>query len=799
MRASARGGIRGAMPRLVAVAAMVWLVGMPAGEVGAAEVSVAAQAPAPAEVPGIVPVPAEVPPTPTALADDPVLFGLITADGLRDDGTLPGALVEIRQGQRTRTVVADKEGRYRVEGLAPGDARVRVFHLAVEPLHLRIHLPDSGEVELDLELEPRVLSVAPLEVRGHRSLDEVARQTNGVTADGVAVRLKTLDGSTGMVESGLAGMLGSLPTEDEGPPDRVLFMRGSTVDARTVLLDGAPVLTPFHVGGLVSPFEAELVGDADLFLGGAPSRYGGGLSYLLDVVTRTPGRDRVGGNVSLDGLFAQGVVESPLPGGGGGMVGGRFLHGFQSNLDTGEFPYRYGDLLVRWGLPLAQGHRVDYTSYHNREGVRLDEILVDAAEASWGNTANSFRYTGLTERARISAVAAESSYDSYLPLEWEDPVMARGETEHRRLAVDLELPRSGVDLRFGVSADRVGYHYALEPRAGPQVTAVMEHPVELSLGWGAAYGEAMAPVGDRFWVEGGMRAQYFAGDHGLRLAPRASAHFLLTDDALLSASAGRYHEPIPIPGLVGHRTEDGADVLRWHPELPVASATHLVLALDQRLDDDLRLGVSGFVKSFQGIEATGLARVRSSGTDLRVSREGDRLQGWVGYALSWFWEEEVGSSSTFTGRHLVSAGVRTEFREGLEVGLTLGYGAGLPLSAVALAEPFRGEGVGASPDSEDARDSSSFPVHRLSTGGAPGVPLEVVREDDFLRLDLEASWRTRAQVGGRSTELRPYVRVLNALDRRDALFHYFDRWRDGDVQPVAERPFLPIVGVEWRF
>ncbi len=731
--------------------------------------------------------------------DDPVLFGVVTADGLRDDGTLPGALIEVHQGERNRTVVADQAGRYRVEGLAPGEARIRVFHLAVHPLHLRIHLPESGEMELDLELERRVLSVAPLEVRGHRSLAEMTRRAGQVDAEGVAVRLQTLDGSTGMVESGLAGMLRSLPTDEDGPRDRVLFMRGSTVDARTVLLDGAPVLTPFHVGGLVSPFESELVGDADLFLGGAPSRYGGGLSYLLDVSTRTPAGDGVTGNVSLDGLFLKGAVESPLPGGGGALVGGRLLHGFQSNLETGEFPYRYGDLLVRWGLPLAQGHRVEYTSYHNREGVRLDEVLMDTGEASWGNTANSLRYTGLIEQVRISAVAAESSYDSHLPLDWEDPVMARGETEHRRAGVDVEMPRGDVDIRLGVSADQVGYHYALEPRAGPQQTAMMEHPVGLSMGWGAGYAELAAPLGDRFWVEGGLRAQYFGGGHGLRLAPRASAHLLLTEDALLSASAGRYHEPIPIPGLVGHRTEEGADILRWNPELPVASASHLVLSLEQRLDEDLHLGVSGFVKGFDGIEATGLARVRSSGTDLRVSRRGDRLQGWVGYALSWFWEEEVGSSSTFTGRHLVSAGVRSEFRDGLEVGLTLGYGAGLPLSAVAMTESVRDGGFGASPDSEGGRDSSSFPVERLSAGGAPGVPLEVAREDDFLRVDLEASWRTRPSLAGRSTELRPYVRILNALDRRDALFHYFDRWRDGDVQPVAERPFLPVVGVEWRF
>jgi hypothetical protein len=52
---------------------------------------------------------------------------------------------------------------------------------------------------------------------------------------------------------------------------------------------------------------------------------------------------------------------------------------------------------------------------------------------------------------------------------------------------------------------------------------------------------------------------------------------------------------------------------------------------------------------------------------------------------------------------------------------------------------------------------------------------------------------------GRDVVLRPYLKVLNALNRRDALFYHFERWRDQDPRPLADLPLLPVMGVEWRF
>lgn len=69
--------------------------------------------------------------------------------------------------------------------------------------------------------------------------------------------------------------------------------------------------------------------------------------------------------------------------------------------------------------------------------------------------------------------------------------------------------------------------------------------------------------------------------------------------------------------------------------------------------------------------------------------------------------------------------------------------------------------------------------------------------DGFLRVDLELFGEWDSPVG--TGRVRPYVRLLNALDRRDALFYYFEPWRSPELRPLARRSVLPVLGVAWSF
>ena len=76
---------------------------------------------------------------------------------------------------------------------------------------------------------------------------------------------------------------------------------------------------------------------------------------------------------------------------------------------------------------------------------------------------------------------------------------------------------------------------------------------------------------------------------------------------------------------------------------------------------------------------------------------------------------------------------------------------------------------------------------------------EAELDQSFLRLDAELYAVLEPTWGGREWRVRPYLRLLNALDRRDSLFYAFERWRSDSVRPLAELPVLPLLGVAVSF
>jgi hypothetical protein len=220
--------------------------------------------------------------------------------------------------------------------------------------------------------------------------------------------------------------------------------------------------------------------------------------------------------------------------------------------------------------------------------------------------------------------------------------------------------------------------------------------------------------------------------------------------------------------------------------LPVASADHLVLSLDQELADRVRLGLEGFWKGYRGLGTGG--GIRSSGIDLRVQRLGEELAVWLGYGLSWFWSptDLSGTPADFSGRHLLTAGLDGTVAGPVGGSIRLAYGAGLPYTSI----PFSGASDGLS---ADAGEGAPEPGEFVRDDG----PLAGGVDEAFLRVDVELHTLLTPTVAGRSWRVRPYLRVLNALDRRDALFYAFSR--SGGARALGSRSLIPVLGLRWAF
>ncbi|HYW06530.1 MAG TPA: carboxypeptidase-like regulatory domain-containing protein [Longimicrobium sp.] len=704
-----------------------------------------------------------------------------------DPGGLPvaSAVVELRDtetgGARTFT---DSLGAYHLVGVSPGRHTLRFRHLEHAPTELQLLVPAGATVVLDVSLRYRPLALDTVRARG----------PGDVMGDTVAVRRSEVGWVDSRALEDGSGMEGALPVAGTGgdpapapTPEDVFYVRGSAADLKLVLLDGAPVYAPFHMSGLMEAFDPGVLRSARLYVGGAPARYDGGLSYVMELATRGGNAERHSLEVGADVMTARGVAEGPIAGGATYLLAGRLVHGASMRgLEAGDaFPYRYQDGLARIDVPL-HGGVLRATAFGNREGVRLKQ---DGVFAGWKNRAGSLRYRGGVLGPEGEVTAALGDFFAALAYHGAHVLALRGETRRARFAVDLVgKPLGALTLRYGASADYSRVRYQVDEIALGWQPVVDTHS---SGGTVAAYGDASWQPHPRLRLRGGARADAFSHAPLLAVSPRAAATWLVGDRAALTLAAGRYHQfvrahggnPEPSPPVSFADSVERTVAT----ELVVAAANHLSLGLDQELVDGVRLGIEGFYKRYEGVPLSHGVGSYTSGMDVWVRRGVGPVTGWLGYNLAWQWSrpDTALASDRFVGRQVLSAGAAGKLGRKARFGVRFQYGSDLSAS-----EHFALDGTQVG--ETDLSTPTTF--SGTTTGDAP---LTVNRAKPYLRLDVEVERSWNLPIRGHRTVFTPYFRLINALDQRDALF-YEPEPSGGGIRAVGGFPVLPVIGLNWK-
>src|SRR5690606_11928441 len=160
-----------------------------------------------------------------------------------------------------------------------------------------------------------------------------------------------------------------------GGASHTLHVWGAASERGRVLIDGATVNAPLHLGAILPPVEPELLAHAELRTGGSPARYDGGTNYIVEYATRaSEPRLRAWGEVGL--LTSRVGVEAPLD--GGGSVAAAFRRVNDEAVDAvidGAFEYAYDDALLR--TETRTGERTSFRALvlGTRETVRIPRDL----------------------------------------------------------------------------------------------------------------------------------------------------------------------------------------------------------------------------------------------------------------------------------------------------------------------------------------------------------------------------------------------------------------------------------------
>jgi hypothetical protein len=89
-------------------------------------------------------------------------------------------------------------------------------------------------------------------------------------------------------------------------------VRGGRTDQNLVLLDGAPLFNTSHLLGFLSNVNADAIRDVTLYKGDIPASYGGRLSSLLTITTRTGNKERMNVAAGAGLMTASLMADGPI-------------------------------------------------------------------------------------------------------------------------------------------------------------------------------------------------------------------------------------------------------------------------------------------------------------------------------------------------------------------------------------------------------------------------------------------------------------------------------------------------------
>lgn len=728
--------------------------------------------------------------------------------GARDSASIRGRITDVRTGDAViaatvelvgqgsaASAISGRLGEYVIDGVAAGVYHLRVQHPGYAPSRLALTVGAGARLMLDLPLDLAPIQLEPIVARTTTG-GEAANDTTRVTINGHGPATPYLLSSAPPAMT-LAGA-SRADDPDTGGPGDVFLVRGFTADLKRTMLDDAPIHTAFHMGGIMDPLPAGLVQAVTVHSGGAPARYDGGLTWVMDVRSRDPAPGGFGGRLAVDWLTAQGHIEGSLGDVASVLVSGRgTLSGAAETLLDRPLGYDYREAMLRTRTDMGGGATLRLTGFVNDESVMLPPR---EDPARWGSTLVSARL----DAPRFAAVAAYSEGEVWLPASDDGAVAVDAHLRQGHLALEGRQPGPRASAAYGIQVDT--YDFA---RSEP-VGSANVHDEAARYTTAGAYADVSWQIEPRVRLHGGFRLNHFAPASAWRVSPRLALSWLVDERAMLTVSAGRFSQYVRVqdgafrdPFALTPESYQGVRVADTiapaRSEMVVQEATHVTLSLDQRLSDHTRLELEGFVKDYGGIPAAEGDRLQASGLDVWIGSRGESLSGWFGYSLSWVWSRDDASSTLgedrFNARQILSAGVTGRSASLGTLSVNASYGSGLPLTSVELERSPLRDGLlfedGATVDAGYGDGLNSGGGEQLA-GGAPH------RTDRFLRIDIEASRTWQLGDGERSTTLTPYIRILNALDRRDAIFFHRDDG-DGSVQPLATVPLLPLIGLEVRW
>ena len=221
---------------------------------------------------------------------------------------------------------------------------------------------------------------------------------------------------TSMGESDIIKSILLLPgVQSVGEGSAGFNVRGGSADQNLILLYGAPVYNSSHFFGFFSAVNSDLIKDVTLYKGGIPSRYGGRLSSVLDIVPREGNRREFKGNAGISPITTHVVMEGPIKRDtisyilAGRTTYSNWIFGLIENPALRNSRASFYDFNARVAYDISKNNKVDLSTYYSHDSFRFNSDTTYVYE----NNIVTLRWRHFFSSRFFSGLSISNSFYNY--------------------------------------------------------------------------------------------------------------------------------------------------------------------------------------------------------------------------------------------------------------------------------------------------------------------------------------------------------------------------------------------------
>ncbi len=460
----------------------------------------------------------------------------------------------------------------------------------------------------------------------------------------------------------------------------ILSVRGGDREDNLYYFDRLPLGYPYHLYGIVSTVNAEVIENIEVYPGGYGVEFGSDSQAVIDIYSRNITDTRFGRKLNLNPVYSEAFLEGNIGKRGYWYVFGRRsfmgplfelltrLVKVEDDLVT-QVP-RFWSYQGKFVFQLTKNHRlvVNAIGADDSSEFRLDskEVSYSDLRGPW-KSENPFDSQGIhlyseKEKSFKSVVSLTRSFsrrsvkygDGYFYGNADSAYSLRGDLQYW-IKFPKTLLESGFDLSSlpssitsigarPVEEGDLDYDFRLRER-GEKISTFTSKTLHRFESYLQATQDLVSSRYAALYATVGMRANYFNLIDSFSLQPRGLLGVTLGPEQ--TSTVGFSLLPVDLRLMYGNYVQNPrlyqVVLGNENPEIATSLARHYVMALEKRLTAETKIEVAGYYKNLSNMVTFNLLEKRYEnqktgyvkGIEVSLEHEvGEVFRGWLAYSYS---------------------------------------------------------------------------------------------------------------------------------------------------------------------